>query len=152
MTLAELTSVTATGLAALVASGGASAREVVEAHLRRVEAVDGAINAVVALDAERALAAADRADAALAAGEPTGPLHGVPFTAKDNIAAAGLEMTIGAPERAGVVPDADATAVARMRAAGAILLGKTNCPPFGGGIETDNPVYGRTSNPYDFAR
>ena len=107
------------------------------------------INAVVALDAERALAAADAADAAAA---PTGPLHGVPFTVKDNLAAAGLEMAIGAPERVGVVPGADATAVARMRAAGAILLGKTNCPEYGGGIETDNPVHGRTSNPYDPAR
>src|SRR3954453_13168911 len=152
MALAELTTATATGLAALVASRAASAREVVEAHLRRIEAVNGAINAVVALDAERALAAAGRADTALARGEPTGPLHGIPFTVKDNIAAAGLPMAIGAPERAGVVPDGDATVVARMRAGGAILLGKTNCPPWGGGIETANPVYGRTSNPYDLAR
>src|SRR4051794_34375196 len=131
MALAELTTATATGLAALVASRAASAREVVEAHLRRIEAVNGAINAVVALDAERALAAAGRADTALARGEPTGPLHGVPFTVKDNIAAAGLPMAIGAPERAGVVPDGDATVVARMRAAGAILLGKTNLPAVG---------------------
>src|SRR4051795_12776063 len=152
MALAELTTATATDLAALVASRAASAREVVEAHLRRIEAVNGAINAVVALDAERALAAAGGPDTALARGEPTGPLHGVPFTVKDNIAAAGLPMAIGAPERAGVVPDGDATVVERMRAGGAILLGKTNCPPWGGGIETANPVYGRTSNPYDLAR
>ena len=152
MALAELTTATATALAQLVAARAVSAREVVEAHLHRIEAVNGAVNAVVALDAERALAAADGADAALARGESPDPLHGVPFTVKDNIAAAGLAMAIGAPERAGVVPDADATAVARMRAAGAILLGKTNCPPYGGGIETDNPVYGRTSNPYDVAR
>ena len=71
---------------------------------------------------------------------------------KDNFEAAGLEMAIGAPERVGVVPDSDATAVRRMREAGGVLLGKTNCPPYGGGIETDNPVYGRTSNPYDPAR
>src|SRR4051794_3307976 len=152
MALAELTTATATDLAALVASRAASAREVVEAHLRRIEAVNGAINAVVALDAERALVAAGHADTALARGAPAGPLHGVPFTVKDNIAAAGLPMAIGAPERAGVVPDGDATVVARMQAAGAILLGKTNCPPWGGGIETANPVYGRTSNPYDLAR
>jgi amidase len=76
----------------------------------------------------------------------------VPFTVKDNICAAGLPMAIGAPERAGVVASEDATVVARLRAAGAILLGKTNCPPYGGGIETDNPVYGRTRNPYDLAR
>src|SRR5690348_4987155 len=113
MALAELTTATATGLAQLVASRAVTAREAVEAHLRRIEAVNGAVNAVVALDAERALAEAESADAALARGAPAGPLHGVPFTVKDNLAAAGLEMAIGAPERAGVVPDADATAVAR---------------------------------------
>ena len=103
------------------------------------------------LDAERALAQAATADGALARGEPAGPLHGVPFTVKDNLEAAGLAMAIGAPGRAGVVPAGDATAVARLRAAGAILLGKTNCPRYGGGIETDNEVYGRTNNPYDLA-
>jgi amidase len=76
----------------------------------------------------------------------------VPFTVKDNFEAAGIEMAIGAPERVGVVPETDATAVARLNGAGAILLGKTNCPPFGGGLETDNPVYGRTNNPYDLER
>ena len=134
----------ATALARLIAEREVTAREVVEAHLRRIEDVNGRVNAVVQLDAERALAAAESA--------PAGPLHGVPFTVKDNIAAAGVEMAIGAPERVGVVPAADATAVARIRAAGGILLGKTNCPVYGGGIETDNPVYGRTANPYDLAR
>ena len=129
-----------------------TAREVVEAHLRRIEAVDGQVNAVVQLDAERALSGADAADGAVARGEPLGALHGVPFTVKDTIAAAGIEMAMGAPERAGVVPSADATAVARVKAAGGILLGKTNCPVYGGGIETENPVYGRTANPYDLAR
>ena len=148
----ELTSATATELARLIAARDVAAVEVVAAHVRRIADVNGAINAVVALDAERALARARAADDALAGGERWGPLHGVPFTVKDNLSAAGLPMAIGAPERAGIVPDADATAVARLRAAGAILLGKTNCPPYGGGIETDNPVYGRTSNPYDLAR
>src|SRR3954451_14781422 len=109
-------------LARAIAGGERSAREVVEAHLRRIDEVNPAINAVVQLDAERALAAADRADAAVARREPLGPLHGVPFTVKDNIAAAGIPMAIGAPERAGVVPEQDATVVARLRAAGAILL------------------------------
>jgi amidase len=76
----------------------------------------------------------------------------VPFTAKDNLETRGVVTAIGVPERAGLVPAADATAVARLRAAGGILLGKTNCPPWGGGLETDNPVYGRTANPYDPAR
>lgn len=138
----------ATSLARQVAGREVSAREVIEAHLRRIEAVNGRINAVVQLDAELVLAAADAADRA----EPLGPLHGVPFTVKDNLSAAGIEMAIGASERVGVVPPADATAVARIRAAGGILLGKTNCPQYGGGIETDNPVYGRTSNPYDLSR
>jgi amidase len=106
----------------------------------------------VQVDGERALAAAAEADAALARGDATGPLHGVPFTAKDNLSAAGVEMAIGAPERVGVVPDTDATAVARLRGAGGVLLGKTNCPPYGGGIETDNEVYGRTNNPWDLER
>ena len=148
MATTTLTGMTAIELARLVRERAASATEVVEAHLRRIEAVDGELNAVVALDAERALAAAREADA----GGGDGPLRGVPFTVKDNLEAAGLEMAIGAPERAGVVPETDATAVRRMRGAGAILLGKTNCPTYGGGIETDNPVYGRTSNPYDLQR
>jgi amidase len=125
---------------------------VVEAYLARIEALNGAVRAVVQVDGGRALARADEIDRALAAGEPPGPLGGVPFTVKDNLCAAGIEMTIGAPERVGVVPDADATVVARLRAAGAILLGKTNCPTYGGGIETDNEVYGRTNNPWDLER
>ena len=144
MSTAELTAAPAIELARLVRDRAVSAVEMVEAHLRRIEEVGPEINAVVQLDAERALEAARRA--------PSGPLGGVPFTVKDNIEAAGIPMAIGAPERAGVVPSSDATAVRRLREAGAILLGKTNCPPYGGGIETDNPVYGRTSNPYDLAR
>ncbi len=139
----------ATGLAALIAAREVTAVEVVEAHLRRIEEVDGEVNALVQVDAERALARAREADAAR---EPWGPLHGVPFTVKDTISAAGIEMAMGAPERVGHVPDADATVVARVKAAGGILVGKTNCPVYGGGIETDNAVYGRTSNPYDLAR
>jgi amidase len=140
---------TAADLARLLRSHELGAVEVVEAHLRRIETVNPVINAVVALDAERALAAAREVDAGRG---PSGPLRGVPFTVKDNLEAEGLPMAIGDPERAGVVADADATVVRRMREAGAILLGKTNCPPYGGGIETDNPVYGRTANPYDPAR
>ena len=93
----------ATVLAARIAAREVSAEEVVAAHVVRIAEVDGAVNAVVQIDAERSLAAAREADAALARGEPAGPLHGVPFTVKDNISAAGLAMAIGAPERAGVV-------------------------------------------------
>jgi len=133
---------TAIGLARHIAAGEVSAVEVVRAHLDRIEETR-AINAVVALN-PRALAEAEAA--------PEGPLHGVPFTVKDNIAVAGLPMAIGVPERAGVIAGGDATVVARLKQAGAIVLGKTNCPPWAGGIETDNPVYGRTNNPYDLER
>jgi amidase len=150
--MGALTSASASSLAAMIAAREVSAREVVEAHLRRIEAVDGAVNAIVQLDAERALRSAAAADGAVDRGEPLGPLHGVPFTIKDTIAAAGVEMTMGDPERVGVVAPGDAMAVARVRAAGGILVGKTNCPVYGGGIETENPVHGRTSNPYDLAR
>jgi amidase len=149
---AELISASAAELAGLIAAREVSAREVVQAHLRRIDAVNAAINAVVQVDGERAVARAREADAALARGECWGPLHGVPFTVKDNIAAAGIVMAIGVRERAGMAAGQDATAVARLKAAGAILLGKTNCPPWGGGIETDNELYGRTSNPYDLTR
>ena len=139
----------ASELAAAIRAGERSAAEVVDAHLRRVEAVNPRVNAVVQVDGARALEQARAADAAR---EPRGPLHGVPITVKDNLEAAGIEMTIGAPERRGVVAERDAVVVARMRAAGAILIGKTNCPTYGGGIETDNEVYGRTNNPYDLDR
>src|SRR3954469_20404045 len=100
---AELTSAPATAMAALVAGRTVSAREAVEAHLRRIAAVDDAVNAVVQVDAERALVRAREADETLAAGRSWGPLHGVPFSVKDNISAAGVVMAIGDPQRAGVV-------------------------------------------------
>ena len=148
----ELVTKSASELAPLIASREVSAVEVVQAHLHRIDTVNPLVNAVVARDDARALDAARAADAAVARGDRVGPVHGVPFTVKDNISAAGLAMVIGAPERRDVVADRDATVVTRMREAGAILLGKTNLPPWGGGTETVNEVYGRTDNPYDRAR
>lgn len=142
----------ATELARLVRQREISAYELIDAHLRRIEQVDPQINAVVQLDAERALDAARGADAALLRGSPLGTLHGVPFTVKDNFETEGIVTAIGVAERASTVPTSDATAVIRPKAAGAILLGKTNCPPWGGGSDTDNEVYGRTNNPYDLER
>jgi len=142
----------ATELARLVRQREISAYELIDAHLRRIEQVDPQINAVVQLDAERALDAARGADAALLRGSPLGTLHGVPFTVKDNFETEGIVTAIGVAERASTVPTSDATAVIRLKAAGAILLGKTNCPPWGGGSDTDNEVYGRTNNPYDLER
>lgn len=133
-----------------------SSLEVVSAFLQRIEARNPRVNALVQVPAEAALARACLADAALAAGEAAGkaigPLHGVPFTAKDIFETAGVITAAGLPERASFVPENDAVAVSRLQAMGAILIGKTNCPPGGGGGATDNPVYGRTSNPYDVAR
>lgn len=129
-----------------------SSREAVEASLARIAQVNPALNAVVVLDATRARAAADAADAAVARGDAMGPLHGVPITVKDSFDTAGLVTTWGTPGRRAFVPAEDATAVARLRAAGAIVLGKTNTPEFTLGFESVNPVYGRTSNPYDPAR
>jgi amidase len=142
----------AADLAAAVRRKEVSAEEVVRAHLKRIEAVNHRLNAVVQVAADAALAEARAADAALAAGRHTGPLHGVPFTAKDVCETAGMISAAGLKARAGFVPSRDAVVVARLRAAGAILLGKTNCPPGGSGGVTDNPVYGRTNNPYDETR
>ena len=129
-----------------------SAVELVEAHLGRIEEVNPALNAVVQLAAERARAVAVEADAALARGESKGALHGVPFTLKDSIDTEGIITTGGTLGRKDFVPDADATVTARLRAAGGILLGKTNTPELTYAGETDNLVYGRTNNPFDLSR
>ena len=124
----------------------------VDAHLDQIAKVNPKLNAIVQLTAETARKEADEADAALARGEIKGPLHGVPVTIKDTLETKGVICTGGTKGRANYVPKADATAVARLRAAGAIILGKTNVPELAGAIETDNLVYGRTNNPYDLAR
>jgi amidase len=142
----------AVGLAESIREREVSSVEVVQAFLQRIEAVNEAINAVVVLARERAIEEARAADASLAQGQVVGPLHGVPFTAKDVFDTAGVETTAGIPDRIGMVPKEDAEAVARMRRVGAILLGKTNVPPGGSGGVTDNPIHGRTRNPYDSAR
>src|SRR5215211_4708431 len=110
----------ATALVVALARRDISSRELLELYLRRVERHNPALNAVVTLDTERALAAADAADHAIARGESTGPLHGLPVTVKDSLETAGLRTTAGAVELAGHRPARDAEAVARLRAAGAI--------------------------------
>ncbi len=138
-------------IARLVRAGDASASEVVRSCLARIEEVNPAINAVVAL-APDAVELARAADEAFVHGRPLGPLHGVPFTIKDSLDTAGVATTAGTVGWRGRVPHRDATVVGRLRAAGAILLGKTNTPEFTWSDETDNDVYGRTSNPYDLER
>lgn len=141
----------ATALAGMIRAGEVSSVEVVEACLARIDQVNPRINAVVRLAGD-ALDRARVADAALARGEVAGPLHGVPFTIKDSLDTAGVITTAGTVGWARRVPTRDATVVARLRAAGGILLGKTNTPEFTWSDETDNDVYGRTSNPYDLDR
>ncbi len=141
----------ATALAAAIRDRHVSSVEVVEACLRRIAEVNPRLNAVVAL-ADDALDLARRADADLARGIVRGPLHGLPFTIKDSLDTAGLVTTAGTLGWAGRVPARDATVVSRLKAAGGILVGKTNTPEFTWSDETDNDVYGRTSNPYDLSR
>jgi amidase len=138
-------------LAQAIRTRSLSSEEVVAAHLRRIASVNPRLNAVVELAADTAVAQARAADAMLARGEVLGPLHGVPMTIKDNLDTAGVISTGGTTGRAAYVPAQDATMVARLRAAGAILLGKTNTPELTLAFETDNLVYGRTSNPHDLA-
>jgi amidase len=124
----ELIYASATALARAIRAKEVSAAEVVHAHLQRIAEVNPALNAVVQLCAEAAQAEARAADAALVRGQTTGPLHGVPMTIKDSLDTAGVITTGGTKGRAAYVPAHDATVVARLRAAGAILLGKTNTP------------------------
>jgi amidase len=138
----------ATELAAMVRGREISARELLEAHLDRIDRLNPAINAVVTLDAEGARTAADAADAALAAGEPVGPLHGLPVAHKDTHVTGGLRTTWGSPLYADTVPAEDELVVARLAAAGTVRVGKTNVPEFETGSHTFNPVFGVTHNPY----
>jgi amidase len=139
-------------IAKMIRAGEVSAVDVVKQCLARIDEVNPKINAVVALCRERALAEAAECDAMRAAGKFKGALHGVPFTVKDSFDTAGVVSTGGTLGRRDYVPGKDATVVARVRAAGAILLGKSNTPEFtlgGGGKGTVNLVYGLTKNPYN---
>jgi aspartyl-tRNA(Asn)/glutamyl-tRNA(Gln) amidotransferase subunit A len=142
----------ATTLAALIATKQVSSREVVQAHLDRITAVNPKINAIVTLLAEDALRDAEAADKAVAGGAELGPLHGVPVSIKDSLDTAGIPTQRGTKLFAGFLPDADATAVARFKAAGGIPIAKTNLPEFSGWTETDNLVTGRTNNPWNLDR
>src|SRR5438094_2475370 len=128
------------------------AREMLDHHLARVERLNPRINAVVTLDVEGARRQADAADRAVARGEALGALHGLPMTIKDAIDTAGLRSTCGSEVYADNVPAEDAIAVARLRAAGAIVFGKTNTPAFAANCQTYNTLFGTTSNPWDPSR
>ena len=137
----------ATAAAAAVARGQVSSRKLVDDLLHRIEA--STTNAVITVDPEAARRQADACDASVRSGERLGPLHGVPMTLKDAWAVRGLRSTSGLPEYAEDVPADDAVAVARLRAAGAVIVGKTNVPPGITGQETANSLFGRTVNPWN---
>lgn len=154
---ADLLKLSATEVAKLIREKKVSSVELVKACYERIDAVNPRLNAVVMQCRERAMKEAQEADAALARGQIKGPLHGVPMTIKDSLDTEGVVTTGGTQGRANFVPKKDATCVARLRAAGAILLGKTNTPEFtiggiGGLGTTANLVYGFSKNPYDLER
>jgi len=138
-------------LARALAARQVSAVELFEAAVQAIETKDGPINAIVVRDFDRAREQAKAADAALARGEAR-PLLGVPMTVKESHNVAGLPTTWGLEPFRGWTPDADSTGVARLKAAGAVILGKTNVPPSLGDWQAANPIYGRTNNPHDLTR
>src|SRR6266545_1894781 len=138
-------------LAELIREQKVSPVEVLQACLNRIEEINPKLNAIVTI-APDALEKAKEAEAAVTRGAALGPLHGVPVTIKDTIETAGLRTTSGSAMRAGFIPERDAPAVARLKAAGAIVLGKTNAAEMAMDYTADNPVFGRTNNPYDLSR
>src|SRR5438034_228089 len=139
-------------MATMVRERRISPVDLVDAHFRQIARHNPKINAFVVLLEEEARKAAQQAEAAVTRGETPGLLHGVPVTAKDSFDLAGLPTLCGSKFRLGHRAAEDATAVARLRAAGAIILGKTNCPEFLYNYETDNYITGRTNNPWDLTR
>jgi amidase len=148
----ELCALTAIELAGRIRRKQVSARDVMSAHLARIERVNPKINAIVTLVADRAMTGAAKADEKQARGEALGPLHGLPVAHKDLVPTAGIRTTYGSPFYRDNVPTKDALIVTRIRAAGAITLGKTNTPEFGAGSNTFNPVFGATHNAYNLVK
>jgi len=144
----DLETKSTTQLAELVRSRQASPVEIVQAHLDRIAEINPQLNAIVTL-APNVMDKAKEAEAAVMRGDALGPLHGVPLTIKDTIETAGLRTTSGSLMRSEFVPTRDASSVARLKAAGAIILGKTNAAEMAMDYTADNPVFGRTNNPYD---
>jgi aspartyl-tRNA(Asn)/glutamyl-tRNA(Gln) amidotransferase subunit A len=152
MTQTDLTRLTATQIAGLVAAGETSAVEVTQAHLDRIAAVDDRVNAFLHVDGEGALAAARAVDARRAAGEELGPLAGVPVAVKDVLTTKGVPTTVGSKILQGWRPPYDSTIVRRLREAGTVMLGKTNMDEFAMGSSTEYSAYGPTHNPWDLSR
>jgi len=149
---AAVIGISAGSLAKAIRDGALSSVEVVDAHISRIEACEPALNAMAVPLFDEARRAARQADDARSRGEPMGPLHGVPMTVKGQFRVAGCETTMGLPRFKGRVDQEDGPLIARLRRAGAIILGKTNIMQLLMGYESDNPLYGRTSNPWNVER
>src|SRR2546422_10540431 len=150
--MSDLCFLTAVQLADRIRRRDVSVTEVVRAHLAQIERVNPKVNAIVTLTAERALDDARAKDAAFARGEAPGPLFGLPVAHKDLVPTKGIRTTFGSPIYRDYVPTVDGLIIERLRAAGAVTLGKTNTPEFGAGSQTFNEVFGRTLNPYDLTK
>ncbi len=148
----KLLTAPAVNLAEAIRSKQVSSRELLDGYLERIDRLGEPVNAVVTLDIDRAKAAATAADDATVRGELKGPLHGLPVTIKDAIETEGIRSTGGAVELSDHVPAADAPAVARLKAAGAIVFGKTNLPRWSGNLQTYNELFGTTNNPWALDR
>src|SRR6266403_1612748 len=148
----DLAFTSAAELAALIAQRVVSPVEIVDIVLDRIEKTQPTLNAFITVCGEEARAAANEAEAAVMRGEALGPLHGVPFAVKDLVNTAGVRTTFGSVALAENIPAADSPAVARLKAAGAILVGKTTTPEFGHKCFTEAPLFGRTANPWDLSR
>jgi len=150
--MSDLCFLTAVQLADRIRRRDVSVTEVVRAHLAQIERVNPKVNAIVTLTADSALDDARAKDAAFARGDAPGPLFGLPVAHKDLVPTKGIRTTFGSPIYRDNVPAIDGLIIERLRAAGAVTLGKTNTPEFGAGSQTFNEVFGRTLNPYDVTK
>ena len=149
--MTELSLESLTKLAELIRTRRTSPVEVAEAYMQQIQKLNPTLNAIVTL-APDLMDKAKEAEARVTSGNNLGALHGVPVTIKDTIETAGLRTTSGSAIRASFIPERDAPAVARLKAAGAIILGKSNAAEMAMDYTADNPVFGRTNNPYDLSR
>ena len=148
----ELCTLTLEELSSLLRDRQVSPVEVAQAYLERIDALDETFNAYITVTHEQALAEARRCEEEILQGDCRGPLHGVPVALKDLYDTAGVPTTAASRIYAQRVPDEDATSVARLRAAGAVIIGKTNLHEFAYGVTTDSSYFGPTRNPWDVAR
>jgi amidase len=150
--MTDLSKLTATALASAIRSQQVKSIDAVDACFDQIDRHNPQLNAFITLCRDQAKAEAIAADIAVQRGEPLGTLHGIPITIKDLTATAGIRTTYGSPLYQNHIPTVDDLCVARLKAAGAIIIGKTSVPPFGFGTGTDNPLIGKTRNPYDLSR